>query len=44
MTQVFISYSHKDLVFVERLAEYLQSAGLDARSSFFDMGISALGE
>jgi hypothetical protein len=28
MTQVFISYSRKDLVFVERLAKDLQSAGL----------------
>jgi len=29
MTQVFISYSRKDLVFVERLAKDLQSAGLE---------------
>jgi formylglycine-generating enzyme required for sulfatase activity len=29
MTQVFISYSRKDLVFVERLAKDLQTAGLD---------------
>ena len=28
MTQVFISYSRKDLVFVERLAKDLQAAGL----------------
>jgi eukaryotic-like serine/threonine-protein kinase len=29
MTQVFISYSRKDLVFVERLAKDLQAAGLE---------------
>ena len=29
MTQVFISYSRKDLIFVERLAKDLESAGLD---------------
>jgi Tol biopolymer transport system component len=29
MTQVFISYSRKDLAFVERLAEDLKKAGLD---------------
>ena len=28
MTQVFISYSRKDLAFVERLAKDLKSAGL----------------
>lgn len=28
MTQVFISYSRKDLVFVERLAKDLKAAGL----------------
>lgn len=29
MTQVFISYSHKDLDFVEQLAADLKVAGLD---------------
>ena len=29
MTQVFISYSRKDLAFVETLAADLQAAGLD---------------
>ena len=30
MIQVFISYSRKDLAFVEQLAADLQTAGLDA--------------
>jgi hypothetical protein len=29
MTQVFISYSRRDLVFVEQLAADLKAAGLD---------------
>jgi hypothetical protein len=29
MTQAFISYSRKDLAFVERLAKDLQAAGLE---------------
>ena len=29
MTQVFISYSRRDLAFVEQLASDLQTAGLD---------------
>ena len=29
MTQVFISYSRKDLAFVERLAKDLKAAGLE---------------
>jgi formylglycine-generating enzyme required for sulfatase activity len=36
MTQVFISYSRKDLAFVERLAKDLKAAGLDMAGNVWE--------
>ena len=39
MTQVFISYSRKDLAFVERLAKKLRNAGLDVWYDLSDLEV-----